>query len=80
MTKKNKKILLNRAKKQGKKQSSKKRWIRNVKHVNVSGIITKTTKDVNMGINTENVTTYTLAKLRKKMIDIREKKAKNLRT
>jgi hypothetical protein len=31
-----------------------------------------------MGINTENVTTYTLIKLRKKMIDIREKKGQKL--
>jgi hypothetical protein len=48
--------------------------IRLIKHVNVYGIITKTTKYLNMGINTENVTTYALEKLHKKMIDIREKK------
>jgi hypothetical protein len=47
---------------------------RSVKHVNVFGIITKTTKCLNIEINTENVTTYALAKLHKKTIDIRKKK------
>jgi hypothetical protein len=52
--------------------------IRLIKHVNVFGIIKKTTKCLNIEILKGNMFTYSISKIRKKMIDIREKKGQNL--